>query len=235
MKKFKTLFLSDIHLGSGYTKSREFFKLLREIEVENLILVGDIFNISANDSHKDILEFKKIISSKSWNIIYILGNHEKERKLPSIELLPNIEPIDEYIYINKKHKVYICHGDEFHNKDIFNKILKYLLIKVKKLAKKQIFRRKKRLKSRRATIYHTKVKPYAQKLLHDSYVKYITNKSQENGCNIAICGHIHLPEKIKLHNMIYLNCGDWVNYSSYIVEDFEGNFKLIGENSKTTF
>ena len=229
MKKYKSLFLSDIHLGSNYAQSKELFELLESIEIENLFLVGDVFNQGASSKSADIVKFKDILSNKQWNIIYILGNHEKDRKLPRIELLPHINPLNEYIYKNGKNAIYLTHGDSFHDKDIFNKLLRYTLQKVKRVAKARMLKKEKRLKSRRATIYHTIVKPFAQKFLHDSYVKYITKKAEQKECQIAICGHIHLPEKLKQGNTLYLNCGDWIKYNSYIVEDYEGNLTLYSK------
>jgi len=226
MNKYKSIFLSDIHLGSSYAQTKELFELLENIEVENLFLVGDVFNQDASSKSADIAKFKEILASKDWNIIYILGNHEKNRKLPKIELLPHITPLNEYIYNNGKNAIYITHGDSFHDKDIFNRLLRYALHKVKRAAKARMLKKERRSKSRRATIYHTVVKPLAQKFLHDSYVKYIAKKAKQNRCQIAICGHIQLPESIKQGNILYLNCGDWIKYNSYITEDIQGNLKI---------
>ena len=224
MKKYKSLFLSDIHLGSSYCNSSKLFKLLKEIEIENLFLLGDVFNRNASKNSKDILEFQKILASKEWNIVYILGNHEKERSKAPIDLL-NLKRYDEYIYKNS----YLIHGDSFHDKDIFNKILKYLLMKIKKLAKVKMVKekRKERIKSTRATLYHTKVKPLMQKVLLNSYTKYLTSLAKKRGLKNVICGHIHLPQDQMINGIRYLNCGDWITHNSYIVEDLDGNLKLI--------
>jgi len=42
-----------------------------------------------------------------------------------------------------------------------------------------------------------------------------------------ICGHIHMPEIRKIDNMDYLNCGDWVENCTALVEDLSGNMQLI--------
>jgi len=227
MKRYKSLFLSDLHLGSSYCNSQKLFKLLKNIEVENLFLIGDIFNISAYKNHKDILEFKKILASKDWNIVYILGNHEKERKKEEINLC-NLPKYDDYIYKN----IYLLHGDIFHQKDIFNKVLKYTLIKFKKFAKIKMLRDKKRgkIKSKRATLYHTAIKPFIQKILLKSYTEYIARLAKKKNAKIVICGHIHIPQELEIKGIKYLNCGDWIKYNSYIVEDFNNNLKLYFEN-----
>ena len=226
MKKYKSIFLSDIHLGSQHCQSKKLFRVLEKLEAKNLFLVGDIITQNAKADNSDIEKFIEIINSKNWNIIYILGNHEKDRRAPLINLSPNnpLKTYNHYIYNSGKQKIYITHGDSFHNKDIFNRILKFTLSKIKKTAQK-IEDNKRRGSA--STLYHKRVKPIAQKYLHKSYVKYLTTLAHSNSCQSVICGHIHLPELIKTQKATYLNCGDWVNHSSYIVEEFNGELKLI--------
>jgi len=226
MKKYKSIFLSDIHLGSQHCKSKQLFNMLQKIEAKNLFLVGDIITQNANSNNKDIEKFIEIINSKDWNIIYILGNHEKDRIAQPIELSPQnpLKTYRQYIYHNGKQNIYLTHGDRFHSKDIFNKILKLTLSKIKKTAQKI---EDKKYRGNASTLYHKKVKPIAQKYLHDSYVKYLTSLAHKNSCQSVICGHIHLPEIITNYKATYFNCGDWINNSSYIVENFNNEFELI--------
>ena len=221
MKRHKSIFLSDIHLGSRHCKSKKLFKELEDIEAENLFLLGDIVSQNANANDKDILNFIQFIDSRDWNIVYILGNHEKERN-EKIKILD--KTYSEYIYFNGNERIYLSHGDDFHNKDIFNRLLKYILTKVKKKAQK-IEDKKSSIDA--SGIYHKTIKPIARKYLRNSYINYITKEAKKRGCQKAICGHIHLPEMINHKTITYLNCGDWVNHSSYIIEDFNGKFKLI--------
>ncbi len=226
MQTYRSLFLSDIHLGSIHCKSEALFDLLENTKAKNLFLVGDIITQNAKASHSDIVRFKKLINSRDWNIIYILGNHEKDRKVKQIKLSTvNIfKTYNTYIYDNGKKRIYLTHGDIFHQKDIFQKLLKWTLTKVKKGAKKI---EQKRKTHNTSTFYHLKIKPLLQKILHNAYVTYMSSLAKKKKCQIVICGHIHLPERIVKNGIIYLNCGDWINHASYIAEDEAGNFHLI--------
>ena len=43
----------------------------------------------------------------------------------------------------------------------------------------------------------------------------------------VICGHIHKAEMRDIEGVKYLNCGDWVESCTAIVETYEGEFKII--------
>ncbi len=226
MQKYRSLFLSDIHLGSIHCKSEALFELLENVRVENLFLVGDIITQNAKASHPDIVRFKELINSRDWNIVYILGNHEKERKAKQVKLsTTNIfKTYNAYVYDNGQKRIYLTHGDIFHQKDIFQKLLKLILVKVKKSAQKIETKRKTHTAS---TLYHLKIKPFLQKILHNAYLEYMTSLAKKHDAQVVICGHIHLPERIVKNQIIYLNCGDWINHTSFIAEDEAGKFHLI--------
>ncbi|SFV50507.1 hypothetical protein MNB_SV-12-96 [hydrothermal vent metagenome] len=74
--------------------------------------------------------------------------------------------------------------------------------------------------------YHRILKPLAQKLLKYSFREYMVSIAKENSCSVVICGHFHIPEDKIIKGIRYLNCGDWIENSSFIVEDMNGNFFL---------
>ena len=72
------------------------------------------------------------------------------------------------------------------------------------------------------------------KLRAKSAVKYVTDYEdtmlqfgRKSGMAGVICGHIHRPEIRQVGDMLYMNCGDWVENCTALVEDFDGNFSLI--------
>jgi UDP-2,3-diacylglucosamine pyrophosphatase LpxH len=225
---YKSIFISDIHLGSAHCQSQDFFNLLEKIESEKIFLIGDIINASTPQEHPDVIKFINLLESKPWEIIYIGGNHEEDRKkFPPVSLSfkEKLLPIKNYIYNNGKEQIYIEHGHKFHESNIINIILKKMAIS---LRFKGLNKNKKRVKKRdkKKSFYHKIMKPIAQKLLINSFRRYIIFTTQKNNCSIAIAGHFHLPEDKRIQNIRYLNCGDWVKNRSYITENQNSEFFL---------
>ena len=43
----------------------------------------------------------------------------------------------------------------------------------------------------------------------------------------VICGHIHTPAIKRLDRILYINCGDWVDSCTAIVEHIDGRMELV--------
>lgn len=227
----KSIFLSDLHLGSTFNKSEKLFKLLESIEVQNIFLIGDIIHASTNKEHPDIVRFITLLDSKSWNIFYISGNHEDDKKNPTLSLSfeENLFPIESYIYSNTKERVYLEHGHSFHKKDKFNIFLEtfFLYLRFKLFKRKRVKKDKKIANSSETrTIYYRFIKPLVKKIFKSSFEKYMVSLAKRDSCSVVICGHIHAPNDAVVKNIRYLNCGDWVENSSFIIENMNGEFSL---------
>ncbi|MFN3398589.1 MAG: UDP-2,3-diacylglucosamine diphosphatase, partial [Sulfurimicrobium sp.] len=57
----------------------------------------------------------------------------------------------------------------------------------------------------------------------DSVIHHV----REQGLDGVICGHIHWPTMKQVDDLVYLNCGDWVDSCSAIVEHLDGRMELI--------
>jgi UDP-2,3-diacylglucosamine pyrophosphatase LpxH len=221
---YEAIFVSDAHLGSS--KNGKFFlEFLEDIKCKKLFLIGDLIDVVCDNPEPILDDFFKIIKNKECEVYYFLGNHEKEN--PNIKKLLNHyykdkKLYDSHIYNGIKYKIFIEHGDSFHNKDIFNRTLKYSLYTLKKFLFKNKDKKAK-LASKKGIYY--KIKPFIRDILYNSFTKYMINQAKKNNCNAIICGHLHHPQ-IQQSNPIYVNCGDWLKYNSFIVEDTKGNLEL---------
>jgi UDP-2,3-diacylglucosamine pyrophosphatase LpxH len=124
MQKIRTLFISDVHLGTKKSQVDKLLDVLKDYEFENLIIVGDFIDLTAlkkkfywNSDHSTVIQKVLRFSRKGVNVIYLLGNHDHFlRGLIKDENI-NIGDIticDEMYYeTSKGEKIYICHGDQF--------------------------------------------------------------------------------------------------------------------------
>lgn len=229
--RYKSIFLSDIHLGSDYINHDIFLKEFKEMEADNLFLVGDVFNVNSDKNHKSIEEFREILDSKDWDIIYINGNHEDDRERLYknrllLSLKRDITKQSSYIY-HSKEMIYLEHGHSFHKKDILNRALKEATLLYKRVKKvKTKISLSNSSKRKKDSFYFKYIKPFAQKLLSSSFEKYMVSRAKKSDCSVVICGHLHLPKDSVIEDIRYLNCGDWIKSNSYIVEDNRGNLTI---------
>lgn len=237
-KRYKTIVLSDIHLGSKWSKTNEATKFLKKNSCQTLILCGDIIDGWAILRGKKAkwkrrhTNFMKVLLDISHNtkIIYVRGNHDDflDRITP-IEFL-NISIVKDYIYTSGEKKFYVLHGDVFDKVassmrwlakvgDVgyslllwFNKVYNHRRIK-KGLPYYSIARE---IKGRvKASVSYI-----------SDFEKHIVDIADKKGCSGVICGHIHHPEIKQFGHITYLNSGDWIESLSALTEDFEGKWSI---------
>jgi UDP-2,3-diacylglucosamine pyrophosphatase LpxH len=221
MNKSKTLFISDVHLGSKGSNPDKLLKLLKENEYNEIFLVGDIIDgwllkkrFYWTKENTDVIKKLLKLSNKGTKIIYITGNHDDFLRSYTPFDFGNIEIVDEYEW----NGYYITHGDLYDGVvklkwlgilgSIGYEIAIYIDRLLKKLGYKKSF----------SKMVKNKVKG-AVKFITD-FEKQLAYQSVIRNCKGVICGHIHTPENkfipVKEHMVHYLNCGDWIENNSYI-------------------
>jgi len=242
----KTIVLSDIHLGSKWSKAKEVTKFLKKNTCETLILCGDIidgWSIVRGKKQKwkrrhtnfirHILEIQH-----NTKIIYVRGNHDNflDRVLPM--KFQNIQIVRDYVYTSNGKRYFVLHGD------VFDKITSRYswLAKIGDMLYSLLMWVNKYYNLRRMK----KGLPYyflSQKIKNKvkvavSYIsdfeKHLVEVAKKKGCDGVICGHIHHPEKRYFGNMLYLNAGDWVESLSALTEDYEGNWEVVTYTKENT-
>lgn len=242
MKKVRTLFISDIHLGTTKSKAGKLLKLLKEYDYDNLIIIGDFIDLTSmkrkfywKTDHSNVIH-KILKSSKNGkNVVYILGNHDmylrdliKEGNIK----LGDILICDDYIYETiKGEKIYITHGDIF---DGFIRLHPFIYVMgdmayelsfkindvynwFRKFFGLEYWSLSKYLKNRVKNVIS---------FIND-FKKLSLMKINEKGCDSIMIGHIHTPDIDKIGDKNYYNTGDFCESCSFIYEDFDGNINLV--------
>jgi len=235
MKTWKTVIMSDLHLGARQSQTDKILKFLEENSMETLILNGDIIDgwaiRGSSRWNKDCTKIiRKIIklSEKGTHVIYIMGNHDDFLKDFIPFDLNNIKMVRMYVHIGIDGRSYYCfHGD----------VLDFIIMKARWLA--VIGGWSYDLVIRLNTIYNRIRKAFNLKyhsLANDikqsvkGAVSFVSDfetgakgLTREKGHDVAVCGHIHQP---KLEED-YMNSGDFCENSTCLVEDRKGNWKIL--------
>lgn len=237
---YRTVFLSDIHLGTPDSKATEVGDFLKQLTCEKLILNGDIIDGWAlkrgakwESRHSRVIRrILKMTEKDDTEVIYLRGNHDEilERFLPLA--FGKIRFTKEYIHTTANGQRYlVVHGDGFDSVSTNHKWLAALgaigydsLLKVNRYYNywrawrgKEYFSLSKRVKA--------KVKSAVSFV--DKYEVLLQDLALHKECDGIICGHIHTPEDKKVGDVHYLNSGDWVESLTAIVEHHDGRMELI--------
>ncbi len=237
--RFRTIWISDLHLGTSGCQAQRLLEFLKATESETLYLVGDIVDGWQlkrrwfwDQTHNNIVQTVLKKAKKGTNVIFVPGNHdEAARQFIALDF-GGIKVRDELVHTTADGKrLLVLHGDRFDGVIACAKWLAYLGDSLYSVILKfnQIFN-------------HWRVKlglPYWSlsqfiKLKVKNAVTYITkfedalaDEARKQGLDGVICGHIHKPEIRDIGGVLYCNDGDWVESLSALVEEPSGELRLV--------
>ena len=239
--KIRTLFISDVHLGSNKCQANKLLDVLKTYEFERLVIVGDFIDLTSlkkkffwNNDHTTVIQKILRLSRKNIKVDYIIGNHDYYlRGLIEDQNINigDIELCDDLIYQTiKGEKIYICHGDQF---DGFVRLHPFLY-GLGDWAYEMSFRINKTYNFIRrifkmeywslSSYLKGKVKNVIS-FINDFKILSV-KKAQENNCDSIMIGHIHTPAIEKMSNINYYNTGDFCESCSYLIETLNGDIEL---------
>lgn len=243
--KYKTIFISDVHLGSSNCNAEALLEFLKNFDSEILYLNGDIIDfwrmkskIYWPQAHNDVIQKILRKARKGTKIKYIVGNHDEGlREFLHFSLaLGNIELKNEDVYYSGNKKILVIHGDQFDQVVKYAKWLAKLgdtgytiLLKTNQIVNWVRRRFGFGYWSLSAYIKH-RVKSTVNFI--GNYERAVGHACTDHKCEGIMTGHIHCPEIKTVNGILYLNSGDWCESLSAIVEDYEGIFHLIQYKDK---
>ncbi len=236
---YKTIVLSDIHLGTKNSKAKEVVRFLKTSTCGTLILNGDIIDgwqlrKGGKWKKKHTRFFRtvlKMMEKNNTRIIYVRGNHDDfmDNIVPFI--FSKISIVKDFIYKSNNKNFYVVHGDIF---DAITTNLRWLaklgdigytfLLWINKLYNNRRIKKGLPYFSLSQAI-KSKVKGAVAYI--SDYEKELVKIAQLKNCHGVICGHIHHPAISSYNGIIYMNSGDWVESLTALVEDYKGNWKII--------
>jgi UDP-2,3-diacylglucosamine pyrophosphatase LpxH len=236
---YRTIFLSDIHLGTRGCKADFLLDFLRWNESEMLFLVGDIIDgwrLRRSwywaQSHNDVIQKILRKARKGTKVTYVPGNHDEWlREYTEIEL-GGIKVVDEAVHITADgRRLLIIHGDAY---DGVVKYARWLALLGDWAYNLMIWFNThfNRLRRRLGYPYwslsaYLKGKVKNAVVYVGNFADAVADEARRRGVDGVVCGHIHKAEIRELGDILYCNDGDWVESCTALVEHWDGKLEII--------
>jgi UDP-2,3-diacylglucosamine pyrophosphatase LpxH len=119
--RVRTLWISDLHLGTRGCQAEKLAEFLKSYECDHLYLVGDIIDgwrlrsgIYWPQAHTNVLRRVLTMSKRGTRVTYVTGNHDEFLRRYSSLILGNIHLVDEAEHQTLDgRKLLVIHGDQF--------------------------------------------------------------------------------------------------------------------------
>ena len=244
LKHCRTIFISDVHLGTKGCKAEFLNSFLKAHRCENLFLVGDIIDgwrISSTkwywpSAHNRVVrQILRKSEKEKTNVFYVVGNHDEFLREYIAEHnfeMGNIKILNEFRHETAKgENLWVIHGDAY---DGITRHHRWVALAGDAGYNFLLWSNRWFNGIRRAfnlpywslskAIKHKVKKAVSYIFEYENTVARETAKRKLDG---VVCGHIHHAEMKTINGIRYYNCGDWVESCTAIVEDMAGNLDIV--------
>jgi len=239
---YRTIFISDVHLGTKDCKAEALNNFLKNNTCEMLYLVGDIIDawkIKQNkwrwkQSHTNVVRRILGHAKRNTRVIYVLGNHDEFLR-PYLQYNLNFGMVElhnqiEHIGADGKHYL-VVHGDLFDGITRLAPWLSFLgdkaydfILSINNRYNWFLHRIGVGYFSLSRFLKH-KVKKAVDFIFQ--FEKNLAGYCKKRGFDGVICGHIHYAEIKEIDGVVYMNDGDWVESCTALVEHHNGTWEII--------
>lgn len=238
-RKYRSIFISDVHLGTRHSNAEKLLEFLKDTEADRYYLVGDIIDgwmmrkkVYWPQAHNNVVQFFLKQSKKSVEVIFVVGNHDEFLREYAGTEMGNIKLVNEMIHYGENGKRYlVIHGDQF---DLVTMNAKWLSMIGGWLYDRMIV-----MNRYLQWIYNAlgvngfSLSAWAKSNVKEAvnfigdYEKVVADAAKRRCVDGVICGHIHSVNISTINDIEYINCGDWVESCTAIVEHHNGKFEII--------
>lgn len=239
MPTYKTLFLSDIHLGTRASQADMLLDFLKHNDAETIYLVGDVVDFWRIrrgavwlQSHNDVLQKLLRKTRKGTRIVYIPGNHDEGLRDYCGQKFGGIEFERQAMYTTAAGKRYlVIHGDEFDVVVRYAKWLAFLGDRGYEFAlwlnwPLNFCRRQLGFGYWSLSSYLKHRVKSAVNFIGD-FEKNLAEEAKRQNVDGIICGHIHRAASHDFGDVHYVNTGDWVESCTAVGETADGALEMI--------
>lgn len=238
-QRLRTVWISDIHLGSRDCRADYLLDFLRRVECETLYLLGDVVDFWAMkrqflwpSSHYEVLRLVMQKARNGTRVIYLPGNHDEVvREFVGHNFGP-IEIVDELLHTTADgRRLLLFHGDALDGHVQLDLISRHLGEAAYDLLMwvHRWVNRGRRLLGLRYWSLASYVKARNGKAMKAIalFRAAALEEARRRGVDGVVCGHIHHAEVTLEDGLLYCNDGDWVESCTTLVEDMNGQLSLL--------
>jgi UDP-2,3-diacylglucosamine pyrophosphatase LpxH len=238
-QRFRTIWISDFHLGTKGCKARILLDFLKHTESTFLYLVGDIVDGQQlarswfwPQGHNDVIQKLLRKARKGTRILFVPGNHDAAARAYAGLSLGGIRIEPEVVHRTADGKrFWVTHGDEFDHVVNGMQWLSTLGDRAYGVAlfANSLFNRARRRMGKPywSLSSHLKNKVKAVVNFVCGYRESLIRTARERGLDGVICGHVHRAEIVETDGVLYCNDGDWVESCTALVEHANGKLELL--------
>lgn len=239
IKHYRTIWVSDIHLGTRFCKSNYLLDFFRHHECDRLYLVGDIIDGWRLKNkwywvgqYNDVIQKTLRQARKGTEVIYIPGNHDEAlRQFVDMQFGEIKVKLDDVHETADGRKLLVVHGDQFDSVSSYAKWLAVLGDHAYGFALmiNHVFNliRTKFGYSYWSLSHYLKHKVKNAVSFISKYETMMSDEVKRRGLDGVVCGHIHKAEMRYINGILYCNDGDWVESCTALVEEMDGTLRII--------
>lgn len=242
---WRTLWLSDIHLGTSVARTADLLRFLDSVSAEVIYLTGDIVDLESMKvrpmfppEHRAVVARFFELARSGTRVVYIPGNHDVEFRKLAGRSLGGIE-----VKLEASHRcangrrILVIHGDCLDRYtrmgsrlELFGAAAYQWLV----WADARIHRLKRRFGTEHTSIssrIKMRLKSANEYILR--FEEMAARYAARRGFDGIVCGHIHRPEIRHIAGVCYANDGDWVEHRTALAESADGSLELVSWASES--
>ncbi|GBG02860.1 UDP-2,3-diacylglucosamine hydrolase [Azospira sp. I13] len=240
MPQVRSLFISDVHLGTRACQADQLLDLLREYPSEYLYMVGDIVDFWSMSrgvfwtSTQNTVVQKILRRARHGDkVVLIPGNHDEALREHDGTDFGGIQVRNEHVHTAADGRRYLLiHGDEFDQVTRYHRWVAILgdmayngLVRIN--TSLSWVRRRLGMRGYWSLAGYAKRKVKTAINFIFDFEDSVIRAVRERGLDGVICGHIHWAALRERDGIAYINCGDWVDSCTAIIEHLDGRMELI--------
>jgi UDP-2,3-diacylglucosamine pyrophosphatase LpxH len=237
--RYRTVFISDLHLGTPGCRADDLLAFLKASPCEQLYLVGDIIDGWQlrrrwywPQAHNDVVQKLLRAARKGCRVVFVPGNHDEFARGFIGHQFGGIEVVDDAVHVTADGKrLWVTHGDYFDGVIQYAKWLAYVGDNLYELALR-LNRHLNHLRARFGLPYwslsaYLKLKVKKAVSFINDFEQAVAHEARKRGHQGVVCGHIHHAEIRDIDGVLYCNDGDWVESLTALVEHHDGRLELV--------